>query len=63
VSAPIVFDEERGVYVMLCGEERISIEALPELLEALRTLQGMGLGRNAYAICSEAIAKATGSVS
>ena len=34
-------------------------EVNAELLDALRTLQSMGLGRHAYAICTEAIAKAT----
>jgi hypothetical protein len=28
-----------------------------ELIAALKALQGMGLGRDAYAICTEAIAK------
>ena len=34
--------------------------AAPDLLAALRTLQSMGIGREAYAICTAAIAAATG---
>ena len=41
-------------------EQQIAdLEALnAELVETLKQLQGMGLGKNAYAICAEAITKA-----
>jgi hypothetical protein len=34
----ITFDEERGCYVMECGNERLTIDALPELLHELAHL-------------------------
>lgn len=35
---PVTFDEERGECVMHCGDARVSINALPELLAALAAI-------------------------
>lgn len=74
-SNPLVFSPAAGAYVAQVlaytdgdtGTLRAGVDAdarliaaAPDLLAALQTLQNMGLGREAFAICKAAIAKATG---